>query len=197
MQATFRPLQWTAATTPADGRRSRYTFKASWPSTLSLLDRELGYLDAENLIIQADFLERDLRLDGMPKANARQPDFPGVRILFDSKHGPLVYETDAYEFWQHNVRAIALALEALRAVDRYGVTHRAEQYKGWKAIESGGGLTTSEQARRTLRRLGGVDDGFHSDMALYRAAVKTTHPDQGGSREDWDLVQKAREVLGL
>jgi len=32
--------------------------------------------------------------------------------------------TDSCEFWQHNVRPIALRLVALRAVDRYDVTKR-------------------------------------------------------------------------
>ncbi len=45
----------------------------------------------------------------------------------------LVYATDACEFWQHNVRSIALGLEALRAVDRYGISRRGEQYAGFRA----------------------------------------------------------------
>lgn len=134
---TYRPLQWDRPRTPVDQRRSRWPFKAGWSDTLNLLQRELGYLDARNCVLEADFREYDLRQDGMPRANARQPDFPGVRIAFDSKHGPLVYATDTHDFWQHNVRAIALSLEALRSVDRYGVTKRAEQYTGWKAIGSG------------------------------------------------------------
>lgn len=218
MKATFRPIQWTAPTTL--DRRSRYIFKAPWSSTLQLLDRELEYLDAENLVIQADFAERDLRLDGMPKERARQPEFPGVRILFDSRHGPLVYETDAYEFWQHNVRAIALALEALRAVDRYGVTHHAEQYKGWRAIEAGPAVgTMSDRAAAAMfvatysapigtsitahadELLRGLDSGTPQGEGLARVALrvaaKRCHPDTGGSADRFRQLQEAREVLGL
>jgi hypothetical protein len=74
--------------------------------------------------------------------------FPGVRIAFESKYGPLTYATD--EFVTRPARLadqrprIALALQALRAVDRYGVTKRGEQYTGWKALPAG-----KAQPRRT------------------------------------------------
>lgn len=185
MKATFRPLRWSGPTTPAHQRRSRWTFKAAWSDTLDLLDRELVYLDARNVVIEADFREQDIRLDGMPRSNARQPVHPGVRIAFESKHGPLVYATDSCENWQHNVRSIALGLEALRAVDRYGVTKRGEQYTGWKAIEAGyGAVTTVEEARQLLDSYGGE-----------AAALKATHPDYGGDRAAFDGVQAARRLL--
>src|SRR5206468_4280936 len=137
MRMTFRPLTWLGPTTPAYRRRSRYAFKASWKGTLDLLERELTYLKAGEIAIEADFAESDIRLDGMPRGNARQPQFPGIRLAFNSKAGPLVYQTDTCEFWQHNVRSIALGLEALRAVDRYGITTRHEQYQGYRQIETG------------------------------------------------------------
>jgi hypothetical protein len=56
--------------------------------------------------------------------------------------------------WQHNVRAIALGLEALRKVDRYGITRRGEQYAGWKALPAGIGIgathMTSEVATKVI-----------------------------------------------
>jgi hypothetical protein len=186
MRYIFRPLvAWTGQSTPAAQRRSRWWFKASWQSTLDLLERELRQLDATNITISADFREEDLRLDGMPRAGARTPQHPGVRIAFDSKHGPLTYATDAYEIWQHNVRAIALGLEALRAVDRYGITRTGEQYKGWRQIEAPPGEpTTLEQARRLIDSYGGR-----------AAAFKATHPDRGGDVEDYHRVQAALRIL--
>lgn len=186
MDMTFRPIQWTGPVTPDEGRRSRWTFKALWSATLDLLDREFWYLEAERLVIEADFTERDIRLDGMPRANARQPEFPGVRLAFGSKYGPLIYATDSCAFWQHNVRSIALGLEALRAVDRYGITRRAEQYQGWKAI--GTGTTepemTRDQALDLINGYGGI-----------KAALRATHPDHGGDPAAFARVQEARRIL--
>src|SRR5947208_1880483 len=78
--------------------------------------------------------ESDIRLDGRPRARA-VASHPGVVLAFDSRHGPLKYAVDTFDRWQDNLRAIALGLEHLRAVDRYGVTRRGEQYTGWRQIE--------------------------------------------------------------
>ena len=211
MRYTFRPLSaWTEKPTDPLYRRSRYQFRAGWQSTLDLLERELGYLDARNVVIEADFAEGDIRIDGMPRANARQPTHPGVRVAFDSKHGPLVYATDSSEFWQHNVRSIALGLEALRAVDRYGITHRAEQYTGWKAITTGPTampatrqMTVEDAARYLLSAIGdpltptpnAVITVPATRLQVYRQAVRGLHPDAGGDPDLFDRVQEAKRVL--
>ncbi|SDU42279.1 hypothetical protein [Jiangella alkaliphila] len=185
MKMTFRPLVWTDPVTHADARRSRATFKASWQSTLTLLDRELWELGAEALIVEADFTERDIRLDGLPKGNARQPVFPGVRLSFDSRHGPLQYATDSCAFWQHNVRSIALGLESLRAVDRYGITRRSQQYTGFRAITGGNGVSTVAEAKAVIDQYGGT----------VRAAMRATHPDTGGDADAFRRVAAAAKVL--
>ena len=206
MNARFRPLRWDGPATPAGERRSYWSFKASWPQTLELLQRELGHLEATDVVIEADFREQDLRLDGWPRANAREPQHPGIRIAFGSKHGPLVYATDQYARWQHNVRAIALGLEALRAVDRYGVTRRGEQYTGWRALPAGGRseATSREAAAATVWTLAGDPPGTTPDDVLeggeqarliVRQAVRRAHPDTGGSTELFQQLQAALAVL--
>jgi hypothetical protein len=144
LQYVIRPLgTWTDPVT--DKRHGSHLFRVTWDRTLRDLDYELRYLDATNVVFQIDVTEGDIRLDGMLRSNAKV-GFPGVKIAFDSKFGPLTYATDAYEQqygyskhngWQANIRAVALGLEALRAVDRYGITRRGEQYVGWKALPSG------------------------------------------------------------
>src|SRR5579863_8437221 len=128
MRYEFRPLTWTDKET--DPRRSSGLFRASWRDTLKLFTADLELLEAVGpVVFQVDVTEGDIRLDGMLRANAKV-GHPGVAISFGSKYGPLRYATDAYEqqwsgalpSWQANLRAIALALGALRAVDRYGVT---------------------------------------------------------------------------
>lgn len=49
-----------------------------------------------------------------------------------------VFATDAYESWQHNVRAIALSLKAFRDVERYGAT-QGRQYAGFAQLTAGSG----------------------------------------------------------
>lgn len=197
MDVRFRPYAtWLHGnTTP---RRGRGAFKASWPATLELLDRELRHLGARDVVIGAALREQDIRLDGWPRADARTPWHPGIELSFDAldrnwsavsarprRYVRLVYSTDECVFWQHNVRSIALGLAALRAVDRYGITKRGEQYAGWRALPAPAGTTltpTRDKGVHLIDRYGGV-----------RAALRATHPDNGGDAVDFQSVQMARE----
>ena len=181
---TFRPLPvWPHPSTPEWERRGRLTFKASWGNTLGLLEGELRRLDARGVIIAAGFTESEIRLDGMIRANARQPIHPGVEISFDSGGKRYVYATDVCDLWQHNVRSIALGLEALRAVDRYGITRRKEQYAGFAQITGGG--PDAQRGRVLVEQAGGLV-----------AALKRHHPDHGGSARDFVDVDAYRKSGG-
>lgn len=219
MRYTTRPLSgWDGPRTPHPDRRSRYAFRASWADTLELLERELRYLDARDLVLEADFREQDLRLDGMPRSNAREPIDPGVRLSFESKHGPLIYQCDSVDHWKANVRSIALGLEALRAVDRYGITRRAQQYTGWRQIGAGPATSLVQDAPWTRERAAEViaqyaypkstiDElspstvptilAWPADGAavIVRRAQRYAHPDTGGDAEAFDEVQRALAVL--
>ena len=192
----FHPLtEWPAKPTPAAQRKSRWTFRASWNNTLQLLEDELLKLGARDVVVSAALRPEDIRIDGWPRSNAT-PTQPGIILSFASKHGPLRYLTDRYEFWQHNLRAIALGLGALRAVDRYGITERGEQYVGWKAIPASTGgespITLLSKVADIPLALEGTDP-----RALYRQALKKAHPDHGGSRELLEQVQDAGRKLGV
>jgi hypothetical protein len=183
-------------------RRGRYIFRAGWADTLDLIARELGHLEAFHVVLQAGFREGDLRLDGLPRADAREPNHPGVILSFESRVGPQRYASDAHEWWQHNVRAIGLGLEALRAVDRYGITRSDEQYAGWKQLTAGSGITTRDAARGLIARLLDVAESTISEdgnalVAQYRQALKRAHPDHGGSTELLASVRDAGRVLDI
>lgn len=191
----FHPLtEWPAAATPPSKRGGPYSFRAKWNDTLELLEDELTRLRATDVVISVALRPEDIRIDGWPRSNAAPPRHPGVILSFGSKHGPLRYLTDRYVDWRHNVRAVALGLQALRAVDRYGITERGEQYVGWKAIPAS---TGGESARALLQRLGGVDEGPADPKSLYRRALITAHPDHGGTRELLEQVQDAGRALGV
>lgn len=198
INARFRPL------TAWPGERTRRPvasrFSAKWGDTLALLKRELRHLDARNLVLQIDVTERDIRQDGYPRANAR-PSSPGVVINFDSKYGPLRYFADYYNDWQDNVRAIAVTLENLRAIDRHHVLKRGEQYTGSKALPaSTAPAMTAEQAAQLLAGYG----TYHHEILLrdpsrvqraYRIAAQSAHPDTGGSTEEFQRLQEAKRIL--
>lgn len=194
---TLRPIErWPGKLT---ANRTRSQFSAPWRATLDLLDRELWHLGPAGrnapAVLQIAMREQDFRLDGMPRANAR-PEHPGVILAIESTKGPLSFPCDRFVTWQDNLRAIALSLEALRKIDRYGITPNAEQYTGWKQLPGGGQAATSmsaEHARMVIREYGGVDADLEK---AYRRAQFATHPDRNDdSRVLWDSVEAAAAVL--
>ena len=202
MKYQFRPIEkWPTEKTLPGQRRSRWVFKASWGQTLRLLGIELGYLEAERIVIQCHLKngESDIRNDGMLRAKAVLLD-PGVILSFDSIHGPLSYPCDSCLDWKHNVRSIALALQALRAVDRYGVTKRAEQYQGWAKIAAPGSVPTFATVEQALAFLSDLIGSVISLSEPYitngirRAKVKS-HPDGGGTALQFKRVCEAEKVI--
>lgn len=125
MKFIFEPL--TPWIDPITAPRPYCRFRAGYDDTLRILEIEAYELDAEQIVVQVDVSRAELRLDGKLRQNVR-PVFPGIRVSFESRYGPLTYATDRFDDWRDNLRAIALSLTALRAVDRYGVNKRGEQY---------------------------------------------------------------------
>lgn len=206
----MRPIdRWDGEETPD---RSRSPFSATYSSTLALLDRELNMIEAGNVVLMCDVRESDVRVDGQLKERAVVRS-PKIILAFDSKHGPLKYGCDAFSHWQANLRAIALGLEALRRVERYGIAGRGEQYTGWKAL--GSGIVTGEPLSRTeavkividLTRLPDVgetyapndlDDAGSPGAFLedaFRAGARLHHPDRGGNEPAFKALVEAVDVL--
>lgn len=178
---TFRPLE-----APVRGGAMRYSpFRSSWSATVELLSKELRAHGARRVILEVDLRETDIHLDGLPRADRRALS-PGIVLSFQATRVPgspeLRYEVSEFSDWQDNVRAVALGLQALRAVDRYGVTRRGEQYAGWKQLPAGVGTDGNvERGRRLISAAGGV-----------RQALHAAHPDHGGEPTDFRDVIAAR-----
>lgn len=176
-------------------------FSAGLSDTLRLLDREIWNLvdtraqqDSAEVLIAIP--PGAFRIDGRPYANAKA-EHPGVIFSIDSRHGHLSYPCDTFTRWEDNLRAIALALEALRKVDRYGVTKRGEQYRGFLAIESTAapaGFSTADEAREWLTERFSPHQQ-HSVRVLVRVAKRAAHPDVGGSSDLFQRVSLAEAKL--
>lgn len=197
---TVAPIrEWPGALTP---RRTLSNFSASWSATLAELSREMRHLNAKNGDLLVAIRPDDFRLDGKPRANAKQ-EHPGVILSFDSSVGHLSYPCDTFTRWQDNVRAIVLALEALRKVDRYGVTKRGEQYRGFLAIEATAAPAGFSSADEALAFLGTFISLGLAEMKVIegapgralRRAQRETHPDAGGDAATFQRVSLAEAKL--
>jgi hypothetical protein len=208
MKYTVRPLSdrtWLRG----DHQRTQSRFDTTWTKTLAQLGREVEHLAGRDLVLEVDVQERHIRQDGGLRADARAAS-PAVVVAFETpRHGSMLYRCDRYirgwrsggQDWQENVRAIALTLESLRAVDRYGATETGQQYAGFKAIgggtamPSGSTAMTRDQARDYLLSLMADPESARNQLPLEqlikRARVKA-HPDRHGG--DHDLAYRVDEA---
>lgn len=216
MTVTFRQLgdDWQG---PITTDRRLTPFTAGWEDTVNLLHIEVAALGEERhplIVVQVDADRLSFRQDGRGLLASATLVSPRVVVSFDTRHGPLRYQADRFnarrngQGWRHNVRAIALTLQALRAVDRWGVGGRGEQYRGWTALGAGGPYASSGSlgdARGLLLRWWSEADGpapAHpldwtpgAVRAAYRRAAAGTHPDVGGNADMFRAVTAARDLL--
>ena len=223
----YRPIEIWPGKLRSDDERTYSPFDASWSQTADLLDREAHMLRAPEIVLQLAVPESAIRVDGGLRGDRRPPDHPGVIVSLETRdHGPLRYACDAYrargysgmrDSWRHNVRAIALGLEALRKVERYGIAQRGEQYQGWKAIGTGVAMgarpepMTVEEA--ALLIAGGSETWDAVDLIAdrpatggigaaireaFRDAAKLLHPDTNpdpAATEKMKRLGEARDLL--
>lgn len=204
MRLINRPLTEDLRTRLRKISKSYSRFDSPWPNTLNLLDRECRHLlrpGVDEVVLMLDVSESMLRLDGGVKANAR-PFSDDVAIAVESKNGPLIFPCGEFTKWQDNVRAIALGMEALRKVDRYGISPSGEQYRGWQALPPGTPMPaakmTVEEAERLLRDMSlwvGPIIGDDEIRSAYHRAAKLHHPDAGGDPTLFRKITEARDLL--
>lgn len=196
----------TAWPYPETSGRRYNPFRAPFATTLTQLESELVHLQVRGAVavrVVAD--EADVRRDGMLRAKARTRH-PGVALSFTSASlGALTYPCDGFVSrgysdtadWQVNLRAITLGLQHLRALDRYGIAARGEQYAGWRAIEAHAPawFGSTDEAIHWLAEYTGLSRHHVEPKAMLRSASLRAHPDTGGDRGDWERVDAARQLL--
>lgn len=197
--------------TPAD-ERSYSKFKKTWARVLDDLEYETDMLEARegSVVIMTFHTNHEVRNDGKLRSDARGPRYPGVVIRFDvpsedrKRWVPMSFECDQFVEWKANVQAIAGALEALRKIDRYGVSSRGKEkahYAGYKALPSAEGkVSTRGAAAAYLATHSGVamKEILLSDTArstAYRKAAQRLHPDTGGSVDEFAKLVEANNIL--
>lgn len=207
--------EWPGTLTP-EGKRQSANFRSSYTAgsyqrnrtplstTLTDLKRELKAVNAKEVVMLIALESGQFRNDGRPRASAL-PDHPGIVLSFVTKIGQQSYPCDTFTRWQDNLRAIALSLESLRKVDRYGVTTNGQQYRGFLAIEGGiampSAITSEAQAFDVILKSAGdelLDPNWMQMPALVKAirlAKRLNHPDLGGNASAMQRINEAEAFL--
>ena len=188
---------WDGAIRPFS-QTSRSQFSAPISSTHRALRTELDALDALDRTLYVPVAANQFRRDGRPRSDAKLTG-SALILTFDVDGQTHQYAADRFITWQENLRAIALTLEALRAVARYGLTEQRQQYTGFLAIEPAHtahaftAATAEEFVQTIARRSPGR--GLVDLASVVRLAKRLTHPDQGGDPDEFQQVTNAETVL--
>lgn len=193
------PLQWPEGEPRREpGRRSRSRFgvrgQVSFSEALIELRSELSRLGAANAVITTDL---PVRRDGIPYAATGRVSDPGVAVWFmlPDDRGVASERVLACDRWlthAENMRALALTIEAMRGLDRWGVAGAVSRvFAGFTALPPGTGdeVLSTPRAKPWREVLGpwpASYDALPDEAALalarvhHRKLITEHHPDRGG-----------------
>lgn len=179
------PLQWPAGKPrKAYPERSRFGDRSIDKATI-ILREELRKLGAQNMVLSTNLR---LRLDGFPYSNQAQPKDSGVAVYFLYKKQQMCFACDRWDRIQDNIYAVAMTIDALRGIERWGSGDMVQQaFTGFMALP----------APKSPWELLGIAPGASADDidAAYRQKAKSAHPDAGGSAALMHELNEARRAL--
>lgn len=185
------PLEWPIGWKRRSNyqrRHGRFSKDGKWITTADAtnrLERECERLNAKNPVLSSNV---SLRLDGRPRSD-KNPTDPGAAIYFSFRGKATVLACDTYHKVADNIAALAAHLEALRAIERYGVGTIEQALAGYKALPA----DTAADWRAVFGFARESRPTVDQVQNAYREAAKVRHPDVGGTEIEMSHVNRARD----
>jgi hypothetical protein len=179
------PLQWPK-NWPKTGpnRREEAKFKQTLASALSNLKGECARLGGKGLVLSSNCT-----------LGNEHPVESGVVAYFALDDRSIAIPCDRWRKVEHNVQAIALTIEAMRGMERWGAKHMiTAMFTGFRALpEKGSGIDPRQV-------LGISPDAVLSEVLItgaFRSKSKIYHPDlpNTGDAEKWRELREAHDML--
>jgi hypothetical protein len=183
--------------TPERDRSPNRSFEVSLHDAIQDLAAEMDRLDADNWRLSTA-LDHQSQNPNHPYANQPRPDDPGVALRWTMDGGQYAVACDSYTRVRDNLRTIGLYIREKRKMETRPVETGQSEFANARlppadeedVVVAGAG---GEPAHEILEI--DPDADTHIVKAAFRAKAKDAHPDQGGSRADWQRLQEAREVM--
>lgn len=181
------PLYWPDNMPRTDvHKKKRAQFKDRSVSTgRRYLEKEVLHFGGTDLVLSSNL---ELKLDGYPRSDQRQPSDVGVSVFFNRNKEPMALTCDTYLTVEDNLWALVRTLEALRQIERDGspaLVNRA--FKGFNALP--------DPNAKTWYQILNVksDCTLEEATTAWRNLSKQYHPDTGDGSDAviFDQVQKA------
>lgn len=178
------PPAWPRSKSPQSAR-----FKVSMGESVSSLYDELDRLGASNVVVSSNMR---LRLDGRPLADQRRLDDEGVAVYFSLKGAQQCIPCDKWSTVKDNVRAVALTIQALRGLERWGAKEMVNAaFQGFKALPES--IIMGEHTSRAWWEVLQVAQTADIEVieGAYKKLLMKAHPDIGGSDFAFQELQNA------
>jgi hypothetical protein len=165
------PLQWPEGWPRTwTGAQKAGPYRTELPGALKNLRAELR-------LLCGDAAAKTLVLSSNYTLGVERPPDPGVVAYFTWEGEQVAIPCDRWATIAQNVQAIALTIEAMRAIERHGAKHMVKaMFRGFVALPA---------PAKGWRQVLGVGPSASLDdaEAAYRAAARSAHPDRGGTDE--------------
>jgi hypothetical protein len=116
----------------------------------------------------------------------------GVAVYFKKGETDVVLCCDKWDTVESNLHAIYLTIEALRSVDRWGVSDfLSRSFTGFKALTAGPGARPWYEVFGYQDPPAQTEDKYIAVETYYKRLVKIHHPDAGGSTEKFQELASA------
>jgi len=183
------PLYWPEGwprTEPHKIKRAQFKDRSVYMARRFLAD-EVRRFGGSDLIISSNL---ELKLDGNPRSNQKQPVDRGVAIFFKRKGAEKALACDVYSTVEDNLWALCRTLEALRQIERDGSPELIDRaFKGFAALPDPEALEWWQ-----VLHVSRTSDNEEIRRA-YLQLVKKYHPDvPDGDAVMFDQVQKAYDM---
>lgn len=188
------PLQWPAHWPRTKSPARHGSMSRKFGMNRDDVIRQLELLGAQQIVISSNL---SLRRDGLPYAGQAQPDDRGVAVYFTLDGENQCIPCDKWDNVEQNLRAVALTVEALRGLDRWGAKEMVDAaFRGFKALPATAIVTP--YTKRAWYEVLEVSQTASPEVikAAYRQKMLKAHPDQGGSTEAFQEVQTAFKESG-
>jgi len=188
------PLEWPVGYPRATRKeRSKFanpTLDKSVKNVVAEIGRLIGdkYGTRRNEIVISSNVP--LRIDGYPRADYLRSNITdkGVAVYFKHDGNDVVMCCDKYDTIESNMHAIYKSIEALRSVDRWGVSDFMKRsFTGFKALPQ----TNESRPWYSVLCFKSAPSDFKIARDQYLQLIKLAHPDAGGSTEKTQELNEA------
>lgn len=186
------PEGWKRTIRPKNARFKQTTVKQSITKILHEL-RLMGIPD-KDVIISTNL---QLQNNGLPYSSQKPPKDTGASVWWVGKNKQQrVIALDSYNKVEHNLSAIGKTLEAMRGINRWGGSEILERtFTGFIALPA---TTEGSNWRGVFAEYVTIDIVNLDDLEIaYRLARSESHPDKGGSSEEFIKVTEAYDAAKL